>query len=281
MYSLVENKKRCIILLYTNDVFFIVPESTHQQLHKPDEVRKNLVDSQAFVTDDVTKVPELVLDMVPHQNKSSHKKKKKSREKHAHKLDNDGRHSVSHHNEDDLCKRKMHMYNLDQPATETNDRLGDQTLELRVPKLIVRRVKKKDGDNEIETLEVYSPDKNNTVFQLNSTYNADDDIPKKHTRSKTLSVSSGDSLKERKRKKKRVINDSISSMDEKENDYIEYDHLADDDVLKKRTHSKASTVSSVEYVKGRKRRKVINDSISSDEEEEWNEDPIQGIIFSG
>ena len=62
--------------------------------------------------------------------------------------------------------------------------------QLRVPKLIVRKVKRKEGDNEVETLEVYSPEKNGQIFQVNTAHHFD-----RSNISRKSSVSLSESIK--------------------------------------------------------------------------------------
>lgn len=64
--------------------------------------------------------------------------------------------------------------NSENEASSKNNLLdnNEPKLQLKVPKLIVRKVKKVDGDQEVETLAIYSPDK---VTQYNIT-SADDII---------------------------------------------------------------------------------------------------------
>lgn len=94
--------------------------------------------------------------------------------------------------------------------------MQDQKFELKVPKLIVRKVKRIEGNDEIETLEVFSPDKEKQICRIRTPINNEEcmnDYPEvrrssKRSRSKASSVSSADSMKARKRKK---TNNRLSS----------------------------------------------------------------------
>lgn len=103
-------------------------------------------------------------------------------------------------------------------------------LELRVPKLVVRKVKRIEGNNEVETLEVCSPDKDRAEFYDNSTAKEydpaiTDTFLKKRTRSRSSrkssrsSVGSVDSFnnqaqkKQQKRKKKTLSTSSSDDTD--------------------------------------------------------------------
>ena len=81
--------------------------------------------------------------------------KKKHKEKHKHK----------HHKHHDKEKHKdKHQHQIKSEKTNNANHLANHgittpMLELRVPKLIVRKITVKDGNQERETMEVYSPEK--------------------------------------------------------------------------------------------------------------------------
>ena len=58
--------------------------------------------------------------------------------------------------------------NSENEASSKNNLLdnNEPKLQLKVPKLIVRKVKKVDGDQEVETLAIYSPDKVTSLQQM-------------------------------------------------------------------------------------------------------------------
>ena len=74
--------------------------------------------------------------------------KKKHKEKHKHK-------HHKHHKEKHHHKEKQNHHTVEQNNITNHGPM----LELRVPKLVVRKITVKEGNQERETMEVYSPEK--------------------------------------------------------------------------------------------------------------------------
>ena len=93
-------------------------------------------------------------------------------------------------------------------------------LELRVPKLIVRKVVVQEGDGKTETMEIYSPDKSKKLCEYEENLFIPDPVPveeKQRKRvlsrrsSRTSSVASHESLNHNKKRKKKTRLESSSS----------------------------------------------------------------------
>ena len=96
-------------------------------------------------------------------------------------------------------------------------------LELRVPKLIVRKVVVKEGSDETETMKVYSPDKSKKLTEIGMSFVPDlipEVKPRKKVRSRrssrASSVASLESLNHNKKRKKKSRLESSSSDDDTE-----------------------------------------------------------------
>ena len=123
-------------------------------------------------------------------------------------------------------KHKSHKHHKNhaeepQPKIETATPIRDTSqpmLELRVPKLIVRKVVVQEGDGKTETMEVYSPDKSKKLCEYENSF-----IPKltpeekqrkrvkSRRSSRTSSAASHESLTHNKKRKKKTRLESSSS----------------------------------------------------------------------
>jgi len=166
-----------------------------------------------------------LLPMVNDHSRKSHKKKHK--EKHKHK-----KHHREHKNQDQLYQEHNNQDQIETPIAEpvsfAIEDIKNQRLELRVPKLIVRKVKVQEGKDEVETMEVYSPDKNKQFSQVICSEDYKDDAaeiiatvepkkkPVKRTRSRGSRGSSVSSLESMNKSKKRKKKSRLESSSEGE-----------------------------------------------------------------
>lgn len=155
--------------------------------------------------------------------RKSHKKKHKDKHHKHHKP------HKHHRNQDERPQQpippQQHLMPQQQHNVPTPNQ--DKTLELRVPKLIVRKVVVKEGDAQKETMEVYSPDKSKKLVEIEQSFitgqnlhsaSTGKSVKKARSRrsSRASSVASLEGLNHNKKRKKKTRLESSSEDEEAE-----------------------------------------------------------------